>query len=333
MEGTCIMIKKFVLIIVGGCASLAIANQAFAVSLTAAAVTQGFTLSTYESGYANNGIGPVGLTVMGSNVLTTDYATGYINVKPDVDGQTYTTGFTNYGQGVAGLTVLNNNIYLAQQFTGAVDQINPDGTFNHTLATYGGATAIVGNSATNHLYISNTAGGGIREIDLLGATVSIIGSTNGGADGLTVSADNSTIYAEQGGHIFGYNTTTHAQIFDSGLINGSDGVSIGAGTLAGNLFVNTNFGQLFEVNISTLAQTLLITGGSRGDFVTVDPNNASMLFTQSDSVLRLTAPAGGGFGGTPVPLPSAASMGALGMGLIAGLAFFKRRRVLASNLG
>jgi len=307
---------------------LALSTQAAsAANLTPTAITQGFTLSTYESGYASTGgVGPVGVAVFNGNVYTTDYPQGFINIKPDVDGQVYTAAGTNYGSQMTGLTVLNGNIYGANQITGIVSQINLDGTLNHNFPIpYPSATGIAGNSISNHLYLSITAGGGIREIDLAGNTVAQFGQANGTADGLTVKSDNSIIYAAQNGHIYGYNTVTFAQVFDSGAIaGGPDGLTLGKASLLGNLFVNTNGGQLIEINLNTLAQTVLVTNGTRGDFVTSDGN--SMLFTQTDSVLRLTAPAGGGFDSNATPLPSAASMGALSMLLVtAGLAVAKRR--------
>ncbi len=73
----------------------------------------------------------------------------------------------------------------------------------------------------------------------------------------------------------GFNAVTGAQVFDSGFIpDGIDGTAIGYGNLAGNIFVNTNGGTVFEVNLTTNAQTLIASGGSRGDFVTVDPVTA-----------------------------------------------------------
>jgi hypothetical protein len=85
-------------------------------------------------------------------------------------------------------------------------------------------------------------------------------------------------------------------VFDSGTISGGpDGIALGAGALAGNLFVNTNSGTLVDVNLATTTQTLIASGGSRGDFVTVDPNNGTLFVTQSDRLMRLTAPTGAGF--------------------------------------
>ena len=77
-------------------------------------------------------------------------------------------------------------------------------------------------------------------------------------------------------------------VFDSGAISGGvDGIALGKGPVAGNLFVNTNGGTVVEVNLATAAQTLIASGGSRGDFVTVDPNNGTLLVTQSDRIMRL----------------------------------------------
>ena len=41
------------------------------------------------------------------------------------------------------------------------------------------------------------------------------------------------------------------------------------------------------MNLATATQTIIASGGSRGDFVTVDPNNGTLLVTQSDRIMRL----------------------------------------------
>ncbi len=77
-------------------------------------------------------------------------------------------------------------------------------------------------------------------------------------------------------------------VFQSGTIaTGPDGIALGTGPVAGNLFVNTNGGTVVEVNLKTAAQTIIASGGSRGDFVTVDPNNGTLLLTQTDRIMRL----------------------------------------------
>ena len=58
--------------------------------------------------------------------------------------------------------------------------------------------------------------------------------------------------------------------------------------MAGDLFVNTNGGTVVEANLATAAQTVIASGGSRGDWVTVDPSNGTLLLTQTDRIMRLT---------------------------------------------
>jgi hypothetical protein len=94
-----------------------------------------------------------------------------------------------------------------------------------------------------------------------------------------------------------------------------DGTALGAGTLAGNIFVNTNAGTVVEVNLTTLARTLIATGGTRGDFVTVDPTNGTLLLTQTNQIFRLTAPPGGSFGAVPEP-QTLTIFGLIGLGLL-----------------
>jgi hypothetical protein len=123
-----------------------------------------------------------------------------------------------------------------------------------------------------------------------------------GADGLTISPDGKTLYTtldfeEKIGLVTGYDTATGKQAYQTPNIpgGGPDGSAIGFGTLEGKLFVNTHEGNLIEIDMATRLQTLIATGGSRGDFVKADPYNGSLLITQSNSVLRLTPPPGGSF--------------------------------------
>ena len=122
---------------------------------------------------------------------------------------------------------------------------------------------------TNHLLFVSTdsTNPGLVEVNPNTKTFTTFKNIN--SDGLTISADGSTLYAADvgNGHILGFDTTTGAQMFDSGFIAGGvDGTTLGFGSLAGNIFVNTNAGTLVEVNLATDAQTLLGTGGSRGEF-------------------------------------------------------------------
>ena len=94
------------------------------------------------------------------------------------------------------------------------------------------------------------------------------------------------------------------------------------GTLAGNIFANTNGGTVVEVNLATQLPPTIATGGSRGDFVTVDPNG-TLLLTQTDSIDRLTAPIGGSF----LTPESASSILMAGMGCLGAARVYARRKV------
>lgn len=316
----------------GAIAAIALATAAggaqAAAALTSTASSQGYTLSTFVGSIPASGFccGPVGLTnTTGGNIMIGDYGTGQIRVFSDVDGQTWTSGTaaaTAYGtNNVAGLTVLGSTFYAARQGSGQVVTIDAAGNQLAAIASIPFATGVVGDAATNRVYVSN--GGSVFALNP--ATNAVTTFVNQPADGLAISNDGSILYmAVNTGHLLGFNTSTSAQVFDSGFIPGGiDGAAFGSGTLAGNVFVNTNDGHLVQVNLSTLAQTTLVAGGSRGDFVTVDANNGTLLFTQTDNVLRLTAPNGGGFGPSPVPEPETYSMLLGGLGL---LGFMARRR-------
>ena len=67
-------------------------------------------------------------------------------------------------------------------------------------------------------------------------------------------------------------------------------------------------GNLYEINLTTQAETLIATGGSRGDFVTVDPMTDTLLVTQNDSILRLT--------GATFAVPEPTSLVMLGNGVL-----------------
>ena len=77
-----------------------------------------------------------------------------------------------------------------------------------------------------------------------------------------------------------------------------------------------------EINFATDAQTLIASGGSRGDFVTVDPSNNSLLLTQSDRIIRLTPGSGAGFG----PVPEASTFVSTGLLMLGGFSLLLAAR-------
>jgi DNA-binding beta-propeller fold protein YncE len=150
--------------------------------------------------------------------------------------------------------------------------------------------------------------------------------------GLAVSADGKTLYVANSfsGNVLGFDINTKAQVFNSGFIAGTpDGMAVGTGVLEGLIFVNNNNGTVLEINPLTNKRTLIATGGSRGDFVQVDPNNHTLLLTQTDSILRLTAPSGSGFGPSPAPEPSTLCLLGLGTLVLLPCGWRRRKQVVA----
>jgi hypothetical protein len=302
-----------------------------AMTLTPAAVAQGFSLSTFATGFPNTeSIGPLGMVFPNGGVLVTSWPGNTYFFTRDVDNQvvpapTHAYGFRN----ADGLALGNGGvIYMTQAGNGSVVTVDAGGAILSTIiaGSFVEPRDVVINPTNGHLFVSqNSATLGIVDIDPVAKTFRTFEAIN--SDGLTLTPDGKTLYTavETGplaGHVVGFDTTTGAQVFDSGAIAGMpDGTALGFGTLAGNLFANTNGGTLVEVNLATGVQTLLATGGSRGDYVKVDPNNNTLLLTQTDSILRLTPPSGGGFG--PLPEPSSLAMASLAA--LIGLGVYCRR--------
>src|SRR5204862_4078385 len=127
-------------------------------------------------------------------------------------------------------------------------------------------------------------------------------------------ADGRTLYAAAlRERILGFDTTSKAQVFDSGTIPFVDGPALGAGSLAGKIFGNVNDGTVWEVDLATRAQTMLASGGSRGDLVAVDPADGTLLLTQTDRILRLHGPPPcGRFGVATLQVTPAVATGGVG---------------------
>jgi hypothetical protein len=281
-----------------------------ALTLTAIANSAGYSLATFSDGFPNSGsVGPVGIGFPSTGgVLVSSYAAG-VNAffATDTNGQNYSGAILSSPTGLSapsGITTVGSNIYQAEQGTGTIVQIDSHGNYIQTIVSgLPSATGLVTNPLNGHLFVSTPNFGVIYDVNPITHSAVPFKSVN--FDGMTITADGSILYGANisTGSIQGYNTTTGALVYDSGFIAGGiDGSALGTGTLLGNIFVNTNNGTVVEVNLMTNAQTLIAQGGSRGDFVSVDPYNGSLLLTQTDRVVDLIPPSGGGFGpSTPEP--------------------------------
>ena len=303
-------------------------------TLTPAGVADNFSLTTFATGFpSSSSVGPLGMAFVGGTVLVSDYPGNVRVFGTDTDGQNALLApiAHNYGGAAAiGMAQVGDGIYMTQQSGGTGDliQINNDGTFKQNIV--GGmpaATGIIANPHNGTVFVSTIGNDVIYTVDPAAKTKTVF-LNNTEADGLSLSADGGILYtANDNGHIYGFNTTTKANVYDSGSIPGGiDGTAVGTGALAGDLFVNTNSGTVYEINLLTNVQSLIASGGSRGDFVSVDPNNDTLLLTQTDRIIRLSPPAGGGFGGNPTPEPSTVATFGLGALGLAGLLLRARRR-------
>jgi len=308
------------------------------ISLTPDAITAGFKLTTFATGFpqgTSENVGPLGIAFPTTGGVLVSDAPGNVRLFPvDVDGQAAASAPVgqNYQlSNATGLVSVGSKIYMSRQSLGDLVEVNADGTFKQNIVNgMPFATGVIANPVNGHVFVTTLGVGHVYEVDPVAKTKTVF--TNVNADGLTISPDGSTVYAVgTNGHIYGYSTTTKAQVFDSGFIDGDvDGAALGAGKLAGKLFANTNDGTIVQVDMSTKAQFLVAKnlvndGSSRGDFVTIDPNG-TLLLTQSSSIVRLSFE-GGGFVTTPLP----AGVWAGGLTALGGVFYGRRRNAANAN--
>ncbi len=303
--------------------SLATSNSVHAGVLTQDAIDAGFGLTTFVSGFSqrfdvgnvgSGGLGPLGIAFVGDGVIISD-GDGYIRSLPSrADGQTIPSvnGSTPYFGfvGAMGLAELNGQYYAGGYFQNpGLLAISSTGVYQNNIS-HDRIRSLAVDSINNVLY---AAGTGIFRFDPIANSYTNLGGLipelNTEVDGITT--DGTILYATSSftgndwESVRGYRLSDGLKVFDSGRIDGVDGTVLGQGSLAGKLYANTNFGELFEIDlIDPTQRRLIISNGTRGDFVSVDPYDGTLLVTQSTGILRLTAPAGGSFSNQSVPEPS-----------------------------
>ena len=269
--------------------------RAGALTLTAARKAQGLSLSTFAYNFPNGGgIGPLGIAFPTADGVLVIYGNGTIRLFPtDTYGQNAASipPINSFGGGNAfGLGQINGTIYMAQGATADVVKLINNGASTQVVVSgIPGTSAVLGDPFNNRLYVNRSGNGGpIYVLDPVAGTKQVF--KNVLADGLSLSVGGKTLFAANGSQILGFDTSTGAQVFDSGFIpGGPDGTAVGTGPLfSAYLFAITNSGTVVEINLKTLAQTTIANGGSRGDFVTVNASTNTLLITQTDSIIRLS---------------------------------------------
>ena len=292
-------------------------------TLTAAGVADGFTLSEFASGIGPGGgcCGPLGTSINSLGQIIVDdsqIATNF--VFNDVDGQTPATkvSSTSFGGFPPAFAFTKGSVWGSGGFSGPnagqLIKFNDDGTIN-TAYSISGLTPTNGmwtNPVNGHLLASDESRGKILDIDVSGASPTFTVVTSVFVDGVTVSPDGKTVYGAVSGGIEGWDIATGSVVFPFLGTGSADGMGvISGGAFNGDIIVNQNDGTVVLVDPVTDAITTIASGGSRGDYTSPDTSNGTLFLTQSDSVWRLGC-TGCSIGGPPPTVPEPASIFLLG---------------------
>jgi WD40 repeat protein len=299
-------------------------------ALTPDGIADGFTLTTFVSGYNFGGIfGPLAQGILpNGNVITGSRGDDKIYVFKDVDNQaladavsatpyTFLTVNPYYAMTTAG-----GQAYGAQLQGAQYEHFNSDGTHS----------PISGLTATNFLgmwgnpingHIISSANQGLIDIDPVAGTFRVI-AANPGADGVSVSPDGKTLYAaiNQGGpnngNILAYDIATGALLHTySGNGHRPDGTGvITGGKFNGFIIVNDSDGTVGLIDPTTGIEDIIASGGTQGDFVSPDTNNGTLFLSQLERVDRLICPADSTCSPITPQVPEPASITLLGGALL-----------------
>jgi MYXO-CTERM domain-containing protein len=291
-----------------------------ALTLTPAGIADGFALSTFISAPSSNYFGLGAANLPNGQLAVAGYSAGLLYRFNDVDNQTPANALQSvpFG-GAADCATAGGQAYCQRQNIGYYRVAN-DLSLTQIATAVTPNLGLWGNPVTGHLLSASNSG--LVDIDPATGAFTVVGP--GGADGVSVSPDGLIAYGEYNSRIIGYNIASHAQVFDSGFIGGGpDGTGIISGGLFnGNIIVNTNAGSVVMIDHTTLAQTIIANGGGRGDFVSADTNNGTLLLFNAEAAYRLSCGPNCAFVPPPpnsAPEPAGLALFALGLAALGGI--------------
>ena len=297
-------------------------------TLNATGIANGFSLSTFYSDPAAT-YGLLGaVSAPGGFAIGTGYARGQLYKFNNVDGQSFGSALATVSAGgtPTGIASVGSNVYVGL-LGGQYYQVNTN-TLALTPITGAGINAyygLWGNSVTGHLLAGTSQG--LLDINPLNGASFVVGQPGGNIDGVTVSPDGTIAYVETNSSaLFGYSITTpnpSVPVFSrTGLPGGPDGTGvISGGVFDGDIIVNNNDGTVGLIDHLTGMETIIASGGTRGDLVAPDTSNGTLFLATSDATYRLSCGPNCAIGSN-VPEPTTLAM--LGLGL-AGLWSGRRR--------
>lgn len=257
----------------------------------------------FATDFPSSGVGPIGLAFDASGqLLVSDYTTGgFYRFGPS--GGSASTALVSQALGgqAAGLAFTKDGrLYLARQSIGDVVEVDPaTGAVKRAIATgLQNPTGLVTDPLSGDLFTSTSVNGGtvFRLTNFQNGPATVTVYSHISVDGMTFAPDG-TMYAAGGTdkiyRIEATNSSTPGAVTQvASGVNTADGIAFitpPAGQPVTKLVVNRNDGIMTLVDLSTNPVTLtnVVTGGSRGDFVTVGPDGC-LYATQTSSVEKVT---------------------------------------------
>jgi uncharacterized repeat protein (TIGR01451 family) len=273
--------------------------------------TSGWIASDYVTGFDHGAAaGPVGLAFDGSgNLLVAGGDAATLHKVPPGGGSAAATKIRDgYGQAEGLAFDKTGRLYMARGTQHDVVELNPaSGEVIRTVVSgLPCPVALATDPISGDLFVSNVfcPGGGIKRIRNFQSGPAVASNYAGtqDADGLTFAPDG-TLYAAGGTKIVriaGTNSSSPGAVSDVASVPEVDGIVYAPATSLDDeyLVVNRNDGEIDRVGFDGRV-TPVLTGGSRGDLVTVGPDRC-MYADLQDRVIKLGPSTGSCFFAAPV---------------------------------